>query len=199
MTRELIKKEIERRIDEISPFETVDIIDNELIDGMLNECAEDTLMKLPLHLLPVKSYSPAGIAIEDIFIRFNLPTDFLRIVKLKLASWNRHVSVLLSQESPKYKIQFDNQFLRATTNRPLAFLVNNSSIKEVHCFGKGVNNNPNVFYYCEKVLPEDFDNSILEALFYNTAFKVLVALEKAEQAKVALTLFDNFIKRNTTI
>lgn len=198
MTRENIIKQILLRIDEISPFKDADIIDNNLIDGLLNETAEDVLMKLPLHLLPSTTVNSISEITDSILTKFQLPTDFLRLIKLRLSSWIKPVNELLPEEHPKFQLQYNNKYLRGTVNRPIAFIVNAStSNKEAYCFGKGVVNTVSQFYYCKKTLPESMPDNILEPMFYMGAFKVLVAMEKPEVAKVAITQFENFVKRNT--
>lgn len=199
MTRENIIKQILLRIDEISPFQDADIIDNNLIDGLLNESAEDVLMKLPLHLLPTTYSSISQVTVEGIVMRFYVPSDFLRLIKLKMTKWIKAVNVLLPEEHPKFKLQFENKYLRATVNRPLAFIVNSTtnSEKEIYCFGKGSPEYVSQFYYCKKLLPEQLPDKILEPLYYIGAFKVLIAMEKPDAAKIAMTQFDNYIKRNT--
>lgn len=198
MTRENIIKQILLRIDEISPFQDADIIDNNLIDGLLNETAEDVLMKLPLHLLPTTTVPYMSVVTEAILTKFQLPTNFLRLIKLRLASWIKPVNELLPEEHPKFQLQYNNKYLRGTVNRPIAFIVNAStSDKQVYCFGKGATNTISELYYCKKTDPDQMPDNILEPMFYIGAFKVLVAMEKPEVAKVAMTQFENFVKRNT--
>lgn len=196
MTRELIIKEIERRIDEISPFTSVDILDNNLLDGLLNETVEDVMMKLPLHLLPSYGGSTPVVSSSATVLVLALPTDFLRLVKLQLSSWTKPVTQTLPVEHPKYKIQFENKFLKATVNRPLVFLTRTTGTTEANCFGLGVTNTVGSFLYCKKTLAENTPDNILEAVFYMGAFKALVAMEKPDAAKMAMSQFENFVKRN---
>lgn len=199
MTRENIIKQILLRIDEISPFAATDIIDNDLIDGLLNESAEDVLMKLPLHLLPTSTPSTVNQISDQISTKIQLPIDFLRLIKLKLSGWNKSINELFPEEHPKFQLQYTNKYLRGTINRPIAFIVNatTNQNKDILCFGNSNDNNVSQFYYCKKLVAELIPDNILEPLFYIGAFKTLVAMEKPEQAKVAMTQFENFIKRNT--
>lgn len=199
MTRENIIKQILLRIDEISPFQDADIIDNNLIDGLLNETAEDVLMKLPLHLLPTSTPGSWQVQIDDYLMIITLPSDFLRLIKLKLSGWNKPVNELLPEEHPKFQLQYNNKYLRGTVNRPIAFIVNSTTnaSKQIFAFGKGTTNAVSQFYYCKKLVAELIPDNILEPMFYMGAFKVLVAMEKPEVAKVAMTQFENFVKRNT--
>jgi hypothetical protein len=201
MNRESIKKQILIRIDEISPFDSVDIIPNDLIDGLLDESAEDVLMKLPIHLLPTSVMANVVFVEGLISLKITLPTDFLRLIKLVVDGWIKPIHKLYTEEDTRFSLQYTNKYLRGTPNRPIGFLVSNAASpqKDILLFGKlDTNLITEDVLYCKKLAADYIPDNILEALFYVGAFKVLLAMEKPEQAKVAMAQFENFIKRNIT-
>ncbi len=102
---------------------------DELIGSKIVDAAECVVRNAPVELLSdaCVSVTPSSITIgSDLKILVALPSDFLRLVRLKASSWPYALYSLLPESSPLYKQVHSSYGVRGTKDRPLAFLLANS-------------------------------------------------------------------------
>ena len=145
MNRSEIINKVKTRIDEVSSSDSliidVGIEDNKPIDEIIDEVLDGSILEIlssaPLHYLPVKkadittsvnetdSVSVAGYSIIKNNATFELPSDFLRLARLKLDCWRDYVCDFTDENSAIARRQRDI-YLRATIELPVAVRRNNT-------------------------------------------------------------------------
>jgi len=205
MDRTALINSVKSKIDEISSSDAlvvdVGLEDNNpidtIIDGLLDECAKEVLLKAPIHRLTVTS-STATATPDTVVTQIGtipLPADFVRLVELKMADWTRPVTELYSSGSP-IALKQSNKWLRAKWNKPVAVLSNRKvtagnppvvtnpavieyySIKSSHAISR--------FMYIKKEVAENMPEWLQDALCWICASKVLAILNKPTDAKYAI-------------
>lgn len=183
------------KIDEVSPSDglivNVGLSDEKpiatIIDSLLNESAQEILMKAPVHKLPItKSTEVATANATTATIgTVKVPTDFLRIVEFKMKDWERSVSELHLPGSIKASQQ-SNKWLRGGPSKPVAVLTSTDtgnvieyySVKSLHTIDK--------YYYIKKDVAENVPVVLQDALCWLCASKALAIFKSAEGSKTAL-------------
>lgn len=146
-TDEYINK-VRAKIEEISPFSSptsfiaaegdgefanVNPI-NSYIEDSLGQSVEEALTIVPLHLLSEDSASTTLQITKDNGVgNAELPTDFLRLVSVKVESWERKVTELISVTNPLYLLQ-QNPYTRGGYSKPIAAIVNGEGKKRIELY-----------------------------------------------------------------
>lgn len=121
MGRDEIIGLIKLKMDESNPFEADEMVSSTLIEGVLDEAASNIALKAPLRLLPVTPITATAVKNPDdsALGHIPLPDNYLRFIRLKMDSWERPVTSLISETDPEYIIQ-QNKYLRGGVSRPVA-------------------------------------------------------------------------------
>lgn len=206
MTRANIIKKVKVKLEEFSNFENQSFVlgDDPLkkpldsyIEETLDEATREVLMVVPLWLLSkqAKSILPRVRVIDDIYGRhgeIELPSDFVRLVNIKLNSWNREVNDglnLISHSHPRYKEQ-RNPATRGRLDKPVAVLCNG----KMELYGAAAGDEIEYFAYIPETKAEEADNSLVEFIVLNTAIKIMGIFDDIDGAKLLQEQLNDKIK-----
>lgn len=211
MNRAEIKANVLRVIDEISPFDNIDIIWDTLIEQTIDEVAKRLLLNYPIHLLPSKQLNITTFYnTEDGWGTLNLPSDFLKLSAFKFVSWRRSVHEAITEEDPRY-YQQKNKYSRAGVARPVCALVGDKvtilSIPDYAYYQTVLELYP-VYYdwdsseiekalYIGTLLPEQLPTHLLEPFFWLAGSQVLITMEKNDFAQICMAKYQEYIALNS--
>ncbi len=118
------------------------------LDEFLDEAGRRVVRMVPLSALG--SGRPlSGVRITDNGDgsgNIELPRDFCRLISLRMAGWQRPVTVPITTDNPDYRKQF-NPVLRGGKAKPVAVLVNGDTELEYFSIDKGVSHKIEVGRY----------------------------------------------------
>ena len=207
MNRTDIKKAILAKMDEISPFETIDIIWDSLMEEVIDEACNNYLMLVPIHLVNT------GTLTTSTFINNNdgtgyikLPLDFLRLSGFKMIGWRRQVTTPITQESPRYNLQL-NKYTRAGIAKPVCALVNKlqasgnymSTVLQLFpIYYDWTFRDVDTASYIKKTLPENLQENLITGYLWYATSQLLISMERADFAKIAQIKFEEFMKSNSS-
>lgn len=187
-------------MDEISPYESGEIVNNSFIDELLDDSVKTLLLKLPGYLTnPVSMDIASGTSNDDGSGYVELPDDFIRLVSFKMTEWNRAVTTPISEDHPKYNLQ-KNTILRGKPAKPVVVLRNiydSTSKKILEYYSVSSDHTIDRALYVKSDVAENLPDEIIDALAYQCAADAFVILEQGDQAKLALTKVDEFIQLNS--
>lgn len=183
MTRSQIINKVKKKMNEISPYDSGDIVNNTLVDDMLDESNRTILLIAPVHLLPVTSAEiSTGTSIDDKTGYINLPSDYIRFVELKMKDWEKSVVHPITENDPVYRLQ-KNPFARGDYKSPVVVLVGD---KKIEYYSIDSSHEIDFFKYVKDTLPENLTNQkLIDALTWQCAGDCFVALLEPEIAKTA--------------
>lgn len=143
--------EVALRMDEITPGSalsniTIDAGDGNplysLIEGVINDAALELYSAAPYWRLPVAPFNDKAVEAipsdnSKMYIRIKVPADFLRLVEIDCADFQRPIAEVYPKQSVEGKRQY-NKHLRAGVARPVAVmssgLWSNTPAKEIQCY-----------------------------------------------------------------
>lgn len=203
MDRQTIIQKVQLRMDEISPYDSGEIINNSFIDEILNDSVTTLLLKLPTYLCnPISMGIVEGVDNSDGTGYIELPDDFLRLVSFKMVEWSRAVTKPISEDSPQYNLQ-KISYLRGKPTKPVVVIRNDygdsiQAIKKILEYYSVVSDHDiERALYIKTDVAENLPDNIIDALAYQCASDGFVIMEKPDQAKIALVKVDEFIQLNT--
>lgn len=119
MERTSIIQKVNLKLDEITPYDSGEIINTSFIDEILDNAVKTLKLKLPLHLCnPISMGISNGNALSGGAGYVELPDDFLRLASFKMEEWERAVSIPIREEDPLYGLQ-QNSILKGGTKKPV--------------------------------------------------------------------------------
>ncbi len=199
MTRAEIIEMVKARLDELTPAslstsELNSAID--LIEKTLDESAIAILLMYPLYLLPVSDITGAQSINSDLYGRstdgvgtIKCALDFLRLHTFLMEEWLRPVSDVITEDSPKYKLQW-NTITRGGIAKPVVVLSKNTAGNLVLMYVSvplGSAHTVTIKRYVPETLPEDLPDVLINGLAWHCAASVLQILsEDMEAAKLAM-------------
>ena len=167
---------------------------NLLINAILDEAANKTLLDAPLHILdPVKSDVAAGTAdARDNKIGYiPLAANFLRFVSLKMADWKREVTEPITTRDKRYRVQ-RNKYTRGGVAKPVAVFSYRTIGDEtpeqkrvIEYYSIDSSHNIDWFYYIQETAAEDIQSNLVPSLSWTAAGIILQITERPELAKIA--------------
>lgn len=192
MTRDEIISLVQIKIDEISPFDSGEIVNNSLVNSLLNESANRLLEILPPYLAPITKYTGTATSYDTYTGYVTLPSDFLKMTSFKMDDWSRPVTTFISDLHPVYRLQH-NKYTRGGTEKPVCALIGDStgiileyySVKNSHTIEKA--------NYIAETLPEDLNDLLVEPLTWMCASIVFQIMEMPKQSELALNQVQQFI------
>jgi hypothetical protein len=112
--------------------------DNVNLDSVIESCIGNAYryvsLQADVQMLEGKILASPGMTIgTDLVAKMMLPTDFLRLVGIRLSSWKTSVNRLVEEHSPEYMMQ-SNRFLCGTPERPVAALVHTMTGKQIELY-----------------------------------------------------------------
>ena len=202
MERQAIIQKVQLRMDEISPYDSGEIINNSFVDEILNDSARTLLLKLPVYLCqPVSMGIAEGTSNADGTGYVELPDDFLRLASFKMTEWTRAVTKPISEDSPQYNLQ-KISYLRGKPSKPVVVIRNDYgdstvAIKKIlEYYSVVTDHDIERALYIKEDVAENLPDIIIDALAFQCASDAFVIMEKPEQAKIALAKVDEFIQLN---
>lgn len=163
-----------------------------LIDELLNECALEVLSVAPVHRLTLEKSETAGTAIDEYSGEIKLAATFLRFVSLKMADFTRSITQLTLEGSDIAKRQ-NNQFYRATKDRPIGVLVTKNDGVYVRYYGVENSHTSNGLLFIKKDVAENVPEICQNALCWLCASKVLAVTGDLNGSKGAYEYFTKAI------
>lgn len=194
MNRTALINQVKSKIDELSPSDALIVEvgqdDNKPIDtiiaDLLDESAKEVLLKAPVHRLIATGSTNAGVAVsgDSKIGTIDVPSDYLRLVELKMTDWLRPVTELVPQGAPLANMQY-NKYLRGGLSKPVAVLSHRSNKMVIEYFSVDTNHTVDRFLYIKKDVAENIPEVLQDALCWICASRVLAIFGKTEGAKIA--------------
>jgi len=206
MNRAEIKANVLRVIDEISPFDNIDIVWDTLIEKTIDETAKRLLLSYPIHLLPSKQLDTTTFNnTEEGWGTINLPSDFLKLSAFKFESWRRSVHETITEDDPRY-YQQKNKYSRAGVARPVCALVSDyiinygdyQTVMELYpVYYDWERSDIEKALYIGILLPEELPTHLLEPFFWLAGSQVLITMEKNDFAQICMAKYQEYISLNS--
>ena len=200
MTRDNIIKNILLKIDEISPFSEPDDQMLGMIDGMLDDCANNYLRIIPKHLIrgQEKLFDNSKLLhSESVDGHIGLgywqaEEDFLRMTRCLCTHWLRTVTDI-SNSNELYH-EYD-KFTRAGNAKPRVYIETQNGIRYLVLSPYYDFYVPQDFklFYIPKVVAQEIADEILDPFFYYAASNILTSQQRIEFAQVMLQKMQELI------
>jgi hypothetical protein len=191
--KELVNK-VKTRIDEVSASgdTLVDVgVENtkpydSIIEELLDESAMEVLLKAPFYRLSVTDGSKATDVkaskdLSDDYVgTLTLPTDFIRLVSLRMKSWKQPVTTF-ALPGDAVAVKQSNKYIRGGIAKPVAVLYRNSTSPYAHYYSVASANDHSVteLLYIKKQTATELATAsaeIVDALCWICAGKTLGVL-----------------------
>lgn len=97
---------------------------NTIIDKVTPLSVRNVHIGAPYRMLDGNSYPPTDFSVSSANDKatLTLPKGFMRLVQVKLSSWNAPVVEAITEDTPEYHMQA-NQYMRGTHYKPVCALV----------------------------------------------------------------------------
>lgn len=95
---------------------------NTIIDKVTPLSVRNIHISAPYRMLDGETYTPDDFSVENKKATMTLPENFLRLVQVKLSSWNAPVVNVVTEDMPEYRMQA-NEYMRGTHYKPVCALV----------------------------------------------------------------------------
>lgn len=203
MLRATIINKIKARLDELSPFSSVEINPSiSLIDEMLDDCANSFLLSVPIHLLNPENFSvTTNTTNQDGSGWVRLQPDFLRLYAFKMTEWDIPVYEAIHPGHPKYRLQF-NLVTRGGHAKPVVIIEHEISpdpkILRYYSLDDPQANTIETALYIPRALAEDIEDSLIVPFVWFVASDVFIAMNETEASNAAKQRFADIILTKTT-
>jgi hypothetical protein len=163
---------------------------NLLINAILDEAANKTLLDAPLHILdPVKSDVATGTQEDEDKIGYiQLADNFLRFVSLKMSDWKREVTEPITSKDKRYRVQ-RNKYTRGGTAKPVAVFsyrtITGEQKRVIEYYSVDTSHAIDWFYYIQETSAEDVQSNLVPSLSWTAAGIILQITERPDLAKLA--------------
>lgn len=155
MTLQGIKDKVRVIMNEAGKDESLTLLSEDTVklDDYIESCIPDAaniiMLSSPLKYLNATSASVTVNSTDGIGV-ISLPSDFLRLVAIKLKEWKRTVFFAFAEGSEEYKIQH-NPATRSGINKPCCALSYDGNGPALECFPSG---SLSFFHYVKSVEPD---------------------------------------------
>ena len=95
---------------------------NTIIDKVTPLSVRNIHISAPYRMLDGETYTPNDFSVENKKATMTLPEGFLRLVQVKLSSWNAPVVNIVTEDMPEYRMQA-NEYMRGTHYKPVCAFV----------------------------------------------------------------------------
>lgn len=95
---------------------------NTIIDKVTPLSVRNIHISAPYRMLDGETYTPNDFSVENKKATMTLPEGFLRLVQVKLSSWNAPVVNVVTEDMPEYRMQA-NEYMRGTHYKPVCAFV----------------------------------------------------------------------------
>ena len=112
--------------------------DNVNLDTVIRSCVSEAyrMVSLLADVSMIEGKDGSGSALEigtDLVGVVPVPSDFIRLVGIRLSSWSSAKSSAIPEDSPEYRMQ-SNKWACGTPSNPVVALVNRKSGRELELF-----------------------------------------------------------------
>lgn len=140
-TIDQIISKVRTKLDEIAVNESEMIgteEDNANLNTVIKSCVPEAYRFVSLYahpnMLEGKQYASGTLSIgADLVGRVGLPSDFLRLLSVRLSSWISSCSAFVDEDSPEYRMQ-SNKWVSGNKYKPVAALVQTPNGRQVELF-----------------------------------------------------------------
>jgi hypothetical protein len=200
MDRQAIIKKVQLKLDEITPYDSGEIVNDSFIDELLDDSAKTLQLKLPGYLsAPVNMDIASGTDNGDGTGFIQLPDDYIRLVTFKMTEWLIAVTVPITEDNPKYNLQ-KNPYLRGKPNKPVLVIRNifdSTSKKILEYYSVSSDHTIERAMYIQSMVAELFPDELIDTLAYQTASDAYLIMEQPDMAKLAMAKVDEYIQLNS--
>lgn len=189
LTFDEIVKKVRAKLDEIgmNESEMMDTdIDNANVDAVIKSNIPEAYRFVTLYadseMLEGKDGSSASISVgDDMVARVSVPKDFLRLLAIRLSSWNSSCSELVRESSTEYRIA-SNKWTGGNQYKPVAALVNGSAGRSIELFKAASKDDKLAFTYIPTLVDSatsvDISEQTVNAFIYYVAALTLKAFRE---------------------
>ena len=126
-----IESFVRAKLDEVSPDSDFIATDNldlaKIIEAAVVPVSRTVHLTAPNVLLDGEGLlTPPNISVSDSVASFLLPSDFMRLVSVKMSGWMKSVNTVISEDSLEYRRQ-QNRYLRGTMRNPVAAVLHDTN------------------------------------------------------------------------
>jgi len=200
MDRQAIIKKVQLKLDEITPYDSGEIVNNSFVDELLDDSVKTLQLKLPGYLsAPTNIGIASGTDNGDGTGFIQLPDDFIRLVTFKMAEWKIAVTIPITEDNPKYNLQ-KNTYLRGKPNKPIAVLRNifdSTSKKILEYYSVSTDHTIERAMYIQSMVAELLPDELIDTLAYQCAADTYMIMEQPDMAKIAMAKVDEYIQLNS--
>lgn len=189
LTFDEIVKRVRAKLDEIgmNESEMMDTdIDNANVDAVIKSNIPEAYRFVTLYadseMLEGKDGSSTSISVgDDMVARVSVPKDFLRLLAIRLSSWNSSCSELVRESSTEYRIA-SNKWTGGSQYKPVAALVNGSTGRSIELFKAASKDDKLAFTYIptleDSATSVDISEQTVNAFIYYVAALTLKAFRE---------------------
>lgn len=195
MEREKIIQKVKHKLDEVSPLEEGNPVGSPIIEKFLDSSVTDLYSILPAHLIKSTDISEQTISGNtDGSGTIEMPDGFIKLVNLKLTDWNRPVSKTITEEDPKYKLQF-NAYTRGGKSKPVVVQrYDEANSKFILEYFTSATHEIDRGSCLVDTKAESVQDNLVEALTWMIAANVLQSKEKIKESEEARKRILDFYK-----
>lgn len=135
-----IINDVRVKLDEIGLNESemaVEVEDNTNLDKVIKSCLPTAYNfvceNADASMLEGKSGNAALTINSEMVGKITLPDDFLRLINVRLSSWNSSFSKIITEDSPEYRMQ-SNRWLCGSPECPIAAIIHSTSGRELELY-----------------------------------------------------------------
>ena len=212
MTRAEAKINILHKIDEISPFDDVDIQWDSLIEGTLDASVRTFYCTVPSRFLKAKVQNLGNnITLTRIPIdkaSFELQSDCIRLISIICTTWQIPITKLITPDMQEFRFQ-SNIYLKGGSAKPKGYVTQEMSTADatktvqrvvVSPFTAFNDDSDLTYYYIPMPDCGDTDNDtfavqedLQEGIFWFVAYSILISMKQAEFSKQAYMKYQEFL------
>jgi hypothetical protein len=195
MDRNRLIQAVKVRMDEITPDDSINVVDNPLVDQLIDEQVLSFLEFMPPDLLECKyNIDVQLVGFPDGHGDIFLPEDFLKLVRVRMGEWDKAVTLTINENSPLALMQ-NHRYTRGGTKRPVVIRSHNPSGHRVLRYFSVVSNHSlQEFVYIPKMKAEEVGDNLLDPLAWYIASVAFQVLENMEASKMAMARVVEYIK-----
>lgn len=193
MERSTLINKIKTRIDEIcASGDTIIAVGVEntkpydsIIEELLDESALEILLKAPFYRLDISrgTMKATRDSADDKIGHLTLPTDFLRLVSLRMDEWKRPVTEF-AIEGDEVALRQSNKYLRGGVAKPVAVLSKTDEGYRATYYSVNSSHSVSEFLYIKRDKAENIaDSQLVDAMCWLCAAKTLGVLGENNLAK----------------
>lgn len=176
-TQQALVDWVEARIDEITPENQTPTLGHDLVYKELQQAAYIVLRRARTQVVyeALEDGSGGSTSTDGDSTVIQLPSDFLRFIRIRLSSWDKPVDQLLAPDTNGYRQQH-NQYQKGTAGRPMAAMIpkiSGGSKIAVQCWPSGT---VTELLYVPQLAPEEMPSVLEDSMVWFAAGRALQSI-----------------------